>query len=164
MSDLQAIADRIEIEALRAEFTDARMTEDYDRLLSLFTPDAALRIPPIVDFTDREEIRAGIERLVGLWEFFVQTVHPGVIHLDGDTATGRAYIHEFGRFHDGTSEMNYSIYHDRYRRTPDGWKFTERVYEVRYRDNTPLTGAPPNTGATDEDHMPAMVRSHLGTS
>jgi hypothetical protein len=24
----------------------------------------------------------------------------------------------------------------------DGWKFTERAYEVRYRDTTPLTGSP----------------------
>ena len=31
MSDLQAIADRVEIEALRGEFADAGMTRDYDR-------------------------------------------------------------------------------------------------------------------------------------
>jgi hypothetical protein len=50
---------------------------------------------------------------------------------------------EFGRMRDGRSELNHSIYHDRYARTPDGWKFTERVYEVRYVDRSPLTGAPP---------------------
>jgi hypothetical protein len=32
MSDLQPIADRVEIEALRGEFTDATMDRDYDRL------------------------------------------------------------------------------------------------------------------------------------
>jgi hypothetical protein len=42
----------------------------------------------------------------------------------------------------GRQGLNYAIYHDRYRRTADGWKFTERVYEVRYEDTTPLTGAP----------------------
>jgi len=31
VSDLQAIADRVEIEALRGEFTDAAMMSDYDR-------------------------------------------------------------------------------------------------------------------------------------
>ena len=45
MSDLEAIADRVEIEALRGEFTDAAMMRDYDRLASLFTPDGALRMP-----------------------------------------------------------------------------------------------------------------------
>jgi hypothetical protein len=45
MSDLQAIADRIEIEALRGEYTDAVMMRDYDRGASLFTPDGVLRMP-----------------------------------------------------------------------------------------------------------------------
>jgi len=35
------------------------------------------------------------------------------------------------------------VYHDRYQRTPDGWKFTERVAEFRYLDTSPLTGSPP---------------------
>jgi hypothetical protein len=31
MSDFQVIADRVEIEALRAESIDAQMLDDYDR-------------------------------------------------------------------------------------------------------------------------------------
>jgi ketosteroid isomerase-like protein len=145
MSDLQAIADRVEIEALRGEFTDARMMGDYDRFASLFTQDGVWRMPHIdVEFGNRAEIRAGIERLQGLWEYFVQNAHPGTIQLAGDTAVGRAYIAEFGRMRDGSSNLNYSVYHDRYQHTPDGWKFTERVYEVLYLDTTPLTGSAPN--------------------
>ena len=87
------------------------------------------------------------QRLQGLLDYFVQTTHPGSIQLDGDTASGRAYISELLRFRGGRSELNYAIYHDRYRRTADGWKFAERVYEVRYLDTTPLTGsAPPPAG------------------
>ena len=72
MSDLEAITDRFEIEALRGEFPDAVMMRDYDRVASLFTQHGALRMP-----------------------------------------------------------------------APDGWKFTERVYEVRYLDTTPLAGSAP---------------------
>ena len=148
MSDLQAIADRFEIEALRGEFTDALMMRDYDRFASLFTQDGAWRIPYInVELVGREAIRAGIERMQGLWDYFVQTVHPGTIQLEGDTAVGRAYISEFGRMRDGRSELNYSVYHDRYQRTPDGWKFAERVYEVEYIDTTPLAGSAPQAAA-----------------
>lgn len=43
MSDLQAIADRVEIEALRGEFTDAAMMRDYNRLAS--GPGAESRLP-----------------------------------------------------------------------------------------------------------------------
>jgi ketosteroid isomerase-like protein len=144
MSDLQAIADRVQIEALRGEATDAAMMRDYDRVASLFTHDAVVRIPHIgAEAVSREEIRAGSERLQALLDYFVQTTHPGTIQLDGDTASGRAYISELIRFRDGRSELNYAIYHDRYRRTGDGWKFTERVYEVRYLDHSPLAGSAP---------------------
>jgi hypothetical protein len=37
------------------------------------------------------------------------------------------------------------VYHDRYQRTPDGWKFAGRVDEVVYLDTSPLTGSPPAT-------------------
>jgi len=141
MTDLQTIADRIEIAALPGEFTDARMMGDWDRFASLFAEDGAWRMPHIrVELEGRQEIRAAIERLDGLWDYFVQNAHAGAIRLDGDTATGRAYIEEFGRLRDGATNRNYSLYHDTYRRTPDGWKFAERRYEVRYLDTTALTG------------------------
>lgn len=76
MSDLQAIADRVDIEALR------------------------------VEFAGREEIRAGTERLEDdLWDYLVRTSHPGIIQLNGDAASGRAYVLSFGRLRDGDSRL-----------------------------------------------------------
>jgi ketosteroid isomerase-like protein len=148
VSDFQAIADRVEIEALRGEFTDAAMMRDYGRLALLFTPDGALRMPNIpAELASQEEIRAWGERVPALVDYLVQTTHPGTIQLDGDTASGRAYIQELIRSRDGRTELNFAIYHDRYQRTGDGWKFTERVFEVRYLDTTPLAGSAPGTGA-----------------
>jgi SnoaL-like protein len=123
MSDLEAIADRVEIEALRGEFADAAMMRDYGR----------------------DQIRAWGERVPEFVEYFVQNTHPGVIRLDGGTASGRAYMSELIRLRDGSSHLNYAIYHDRYQRTGDGWKFTERVYEIRYLDTAPLTGSVPGS-------------------
>lgn len=149
MPDLQAIADRVEIEALRGESTDAAMMRDRARVASLFTADGALRMPNVpVELIGRDQIGAGGDRLQELWDFFVQTTHPGIIQLDGDTATGRAYLQELMRLRDGSSHVNFAIYHDRYARTPDGWKFAERVYEVRYIDNTPLAGSAPHREKT----------------
>ena len=79
----------------------------------------------------------------------MQTTHPGIIELHGDTATGRTYIEEVARALDGRKGLNFAIYHDRYQRTADGWKFAERRYEVRYPNTTPLTGSAlqPSTAA-----------------
>jgi ketosteroid isomerase-like protein len=159
MSDAQAIADRVEIEALRGEFTDAVMMNDHDRLASLFTPDGAVRIPLAdIEAAGREELRALGERRQALADCFVQTAHPGPISLEGDTASGRAYTSELVHLRDGSSHLNYAVYHDRYRRTPDGWKFTERVYEIRYLDTTPLAGAAPQAegrarSPADREHV-----------
>jgi ketosteroid isomerase-like protein len=116
---------------------------------------------PAVDaeFAGQEEIRAGIERLkTELWDYLVQTTHPGTIQLDGDTASGRAYLLSFGQTREGSSHLNYSVYHDRYQRTADGWKFTERVDEIRYVDNTPLAGSPPHA-VSGSKREPGAARS-----
>jgi ketosteroid isomerase-like protein len=154
MDDFRAVADRVEIEALRGEFTDAAMMRDRPRLASLFTEDGVLRMPDIpAEQVGREEIRAGGERLQSQWDFFVQTTHPGTIVLDGDTATGRAYIQELARTLDGRQGQNYAVYHDRYRRTVEGWKFTEREYEVRYLDTSPLPGDAPHPARDSGTHQ-----------
>jgi ketosteroid isomerase-like protein len=146
MTDMRSVIDRAEIEALRGEFTDAAMMRDSDRLVSLFTQDGAVRMPHLnVEAVGPEALRAAAQRLQGQWDFFVQNTHPGSILIEGDTAPGRAYISELARLADGTSGLNYAIYHDRYRRTPGGWKFTERVNEIRYADMTPLAGSAPRT-------------------
>ena len=90
MSDLQAVADRVEIEVLRGEFTDAAMMGDYGRVALLFTPDGALRMLNVpVALEGQEQIRAWGQRVPDLADFLVQTTHPGSIQLDGDTAYGR---------------------------------------------------------------------------
>ncbi|HEY0816592.1 MAG TPA: nuclear transport factor 2 family protein [Pseudonocardia sp.] len=153
-TDFQAVKDRVEIEALRGEYTDAVMMRDRARLASLFTSDGALRMPNIpAELIGREEILAGGERLQAEWDFFVQTTHPGTIQLDGDTATGRAYLQELARTLDGRQGLNFALYHDRYQRTDDGWKFAERVYEVRYVDTTPLTGSAPGGAEAPAAHF-----------
>ena len=38
-----------------------------------------------------------------------------------------------------------------YGMTPDGWKFTERVYEVRYLDTSPLAGSAPRVAGAPAD-------------
>ncbi|GHO70422.1 hypothetical protein KSC_093140 [Ktedonobacter sp. SOSP1-52] len=117
---------------------------DYYRLAPLFTEDGVYRIPDVnIEQVGREQIRAGSERLKGQWDYFVQTTHPGTIQLQGDTAVGRAYVSELIRLRDGSSYLNYAVFHDRYQRTEGGWKFAERVFEVRYLDTTPLAGSAP---------------------
>jgi len=47
---------------------------------------------------------------------------------------------------EGSSYPGYAAYHDRYQRTPDGWKFTEPVYEVRFPGTAGELGAQRSAG------------------
>ncbi|NUR72201.1 MAG: LUD domain-containing protein [Hamadaea sp.] len=160
--DLQTVADRVEIEALRGEFTDAAMMRNRPRLAALFTEDGVLRMPNVpVEFTGREAILAGGEKLQAQWDFFVQNTHPGSIQLAGDSATGRTYMHEVVRTLTGHEGINFAIYHDRYQRTADGWRFAERVYEVRYLDPSPLAGGAPEAKPSEPGFAVAATDAAL---
>ena len=149
MSDSQAIADRVEIEGLRGEFTDAGMMRDYDRFASLFTPDARVADPRRQRRVGRPAGDPGRNRAAGRISGTI-SCRP---RTPAPPARGRHRVRpcvrpEFRTHARRHSHLNYSVYHDRYRRTPDGWKFAERVDEVLYLDTTPLTGSPPH--ATSE--------------
>lgn len=151
MTDLLEIADRVQIEALRAEFSDAVMTNDHERFATLFTPDGALRIPAArLEAVGAVQLQALGKRREAQMELFVQTTHAGAIQIDGDTATGRAYIAERMRTHGGESHVNHGTYHDRYQRTRTGWKFVERVYELSYLASTPAETHPTTTDTKDQ--------------
>ena len=48
----------------------------------------------------------------------MQNTRPGTIRLaKSGTASGRAYMSELIRLRDGSSHLNYAIYHDRYQST-----------------------------------------------
>lgn len=152
MHELEDLADFIELERLRREFTDAVMMNDHERLGSLFTPDGALRIPEAsVSAVGPAQIRALGERRESFAACFVQNMHPGKVEVEGDTGSGRTFMYELFQLRDGTSHVNHAVYHDRYQRTSDGWKFAERVYEIRYLDTTPLAGGVPHR-VDDVDH------------
>ncbi|WP_037840830.1 nuclear transport factor 2 family protein [Streptomyces sp. NRRL F-5126] len=168
MTDFHTIADRVAIDALRAEFTDAAMMNDHERLADLFTPDGVVRIPDAgIEAVGREGLVALGRQREGRMDLFVQTTHPGTVRFGEsgeDTASGRAYISELIRTRDGQSHRNHGIYHDTYRRTADGWKFTERVYEIRYLDTTPLGGSSPAGRAQEGSPGPATTSGSRPTA
>ncbi len=145
MTDFQAIADRVEIEALRGEFTDAAMMRDRARLASLLPLAACCGCPAFPSsWPARRRSVPGASGCRTSGSFSCRTRTRARSSWTATRATGRAYMQELARTRDGRQGLNYAIYHDRYQRTGDGWRFTERVYEVRYLDTSPLAGSAPH--------------------
>src|SRR6266852_5692651 len=94
-------------------FSHVVRTNGHDRLASLFTPDSPVRMPV-----------GSIE--AGILEFFLQTTHPRTIPAGRRHRDRPGLPERLARLRDGGSHINCFAYHDRYQRTSDDWKFTER--------------------------------------
>ncbi len=87
------------------------------------------------ELTGREAIVAFWSAAMARYTELVQLAPNGVV-MPGeheDSATGRWYILEQGRLTDGTEMSMAAVYHDRYVRTPDGWRFARRELELLRR-------------------------------
>jgi hypothetical protein len=64
------------------------------------------------------------------------------------------------RLRNGSSPLNYAVDHDRYQRTPDAWKFAERVMEIKFVDNLSAgrLGAPRRLARPNIDLAPGLTR------
>jgi hypothetical protein len=114
-------------------------------VLDTFTPDGVWEVPVHqVRFEGPAEIRSGLIRFSGNMDYIVQVNTPSVITVDGDTATAECVIRECGKLtgQDAALEI-LGLYKDKLVRTPRGWKFTYRLFELRGMHSFPLLPAIP---------------------
>jgi 3-phenylpropionate/cinnamic acid dioxygenase small subunit len=147
MSDLQSIADRLEIEDLLSRYAWALDSKDFDGLDDVFTPDARL------DYTSAggeagayPEVKAWLAKVLPHFPAYQHLVTNHQITLDGDTATSRSEFYNpmVTAAGDGTRGIFFvgGEYHDRIVRTPVGWRIAERVERSVWTDGA-FPAAPP---------------------
>jgi hypothetical protein len=125
--DLQQISDRLEINDVLVRYTRAIDTGEWDKLDTVFTPDAE------IDYTESGGI-AGAYQEIKPWlaemlpAFFPKRMHTlgqVEIALDGDAADVSAYFHNPMPMDDAGGEKIVEIggiYHHTLTRTADGWR------------------------------------------
>jgi hypothetical protein len=146
--DLQALADRFEIQDLISRYPVHVDNKALDELDQLFTPDARL------DFTSFGGPAAGLTEvkdfLTGSLGMFASTQHmmglPMVV-LSGDTATAKTSCHNPMVMEGPDGKRQAWLiglwYDDEFARTEDGWRITSRTatrcYAVLGLTDTNLT-------------------------
>lgn len=131
--DLQQISDRIEIADVITRYTRAVDLREWDRLDTVFTPDAQ------IDYTStggtagsRDEIKTWLAETLPL--FFTDWLHlVGQLDVtfDGpDAADVSAYFTNPMTMLDGEPVEVAGVYHHRMIRTADGWR-SERLTEQK---------------------------------
>jgi ketosteroid isomerase-like protein len=137
---LRAIEDRLAISDLLVRFARCLDEKDWDGYVALYTEDGVLRFPwggP----RGTDVLRADVEHNLAR---FHATHHISANHrveIDGDEATSRSYVQSV-HVADPEADEHWTMagwYDCIYRRTPDGWKFTEVAITPVWQ-----TGAPPD--------------------
>jgi hypothetical protein len=132
--DLQQLSDRAEIHDVLVRYTTGVDERDWDRLDTVFTPDAE------IDYTESggisatyPEVKAWLaENLPAFSQHYLHTLGQVAIdHAGGDEAAVSAYFHNPMRIPDGGGEKIVEVggvYRHTMVRTPDGWR-SRRLHE-----------------------------------
>jgi hypothetical protein len=133
------MSDRLEIEGVVIRYTRAIDTGDWDKLDTVFTPDAE------IDYTESGGI-ADTYPAVKVWlaevlpAFFPKRMHSLAqvdIAIDGDQALCTAYFHNPMPMSDGQGGEKVvefgGLYHHTMTRTPDGWRSRKLHEEIVWK-------------------------------
>jgi catechol 2,3-dioxygenase-like lactoylglutathione lyase family enzyme len=149
---VSAADDQLELRRLLDVYAAAVDDRDGAAMAALFVADGRL----LVYEADTGELshayrgRAELAQVAAEMErFYVRTFHfvgNFVCDLDGDRATGTPYCVAHHLRDDGRGPQVLVMpvrYRDAYVRTPDGWRFEERVCTVLWRERRPAVQWPP---------------------
>jgi SnoaL-like domain len=138
--ELQELVDRRAIDDLLLRYSTALDTRQFDLLDHVFTADAQ------IDYATSGGIKGNREDLkrwfreeaftpFTSWQHHLTNM---AVELDGDTATGRTSVYNPLAFigEDGGGAVLHvgAWYDDRFARTPDGWRITERSLGMAWTD------------------------------
>ena len=133
-------ADELEIRNLVARYSDAVNRRDAEAWGATWAEDGCWRILDMAP-EGRAAIVALWKKLMQGFPFVVQMPSTGLVEVNGAAATGRFYLTEYGCGADGVGRLTLGVYHDRLRRTKDGWRFQERRFEALYSGAPDLSDA-----------------------
>lgn len=125
-------ADVIAIQHLAAGYAEAISRGEVEEAVQGYAPDGVLSSPTTDDAVGQEAIAAVLRAMTGGLEFVFQTVHLGLVHVDGDRARARFPITEWARRRsDGRPMQFLGVYEDDLIRLDVGWRFSRRLLVPR---------------------------------
>lgn len=134
MDDHQAI------QQVLNRYTEAASRRDLEAVAQTFHPSGIWELTAFdMKVEGRDAIVKTMRDFLEPMDYLVQTNSPAVIEVDGDTARARATIREGAKFSGKDEAMEVlGIYNDELVRTPDGWQFTHRVFNMLAMNSKPL--------------------------
>lgn len=119
--------DCIAVQQLAVTYADYVSRGDVAGAVQVYAPDGRLETPTTEPAIGRAAIEATISSTVASLELVFQTVHVGLIKVDGDRAQARTPITEWARrARDSQPFLFLGWYEDEAVRLDEGWRFARR--------------------------------------
>jgi ketosteroid isomerase-like protein len=137
------MTDEAAIQQTISRYNAAASTRQWEETVATYLPDGVWEFARSGrQVHGRDAIRETLIELTSALEYVVQINAPAVITIDGDTATARSAIRESGKFA-GRDEgiEGFGFYVDQLVRTPDGWLFAKRRFELKWMHRVPILPA-----------------------
>lgn len=142
MLSLQEISDRLEIQQLLVDYASAIDQKKFDALDAVFTVDAHIDYSAMGGMVGPfPEVKEWLKVALGMFPHYQHMLGNMSLNIDGDRATGRTMCFNpmQMKMPDGNLQVMFLglWYLDKFVRTPQGWRISERVEEKCYMHNTP---------------------------
>jgi 3-phenylpropionate/cinnamic acid dioxygenase small subunit len=136
MADLQRISDRLDIEDLLTKYAFFLDDRDFDALKELFVPGARMDYEASGGIAgERDAVVEWLRETVSAFPMSEHVVTNRLVTVDGDEASSRSYLYNPMQLPGGKITFLGGRYHDRFTRTPDGWRFAERrIDQITWTD------------------------------
>jgi ketosteroid isomerase-like protein len=139
------MSDDFSIQQTISRYAEGASRGDWVQVLSTYMPDGVWEISSFgAKFEGHQAIQDALRQFSDPMDYIVQINGPALMQIKGDTATARSVIRECGKYagrNEGLEVLGF--YADKLLRTPGGWKFTHRVFELRGMHNFPLSPPAP---------------------
>lgn len=115
------------VQQLAVKYADCVSRDDVAAAVGVYAPDGRLETPTTEPAIGRAAILATISATVATLDMVFQTVHVGMIEVDGDHARARTPITEWARRErDSQPFLFLGWYEDEAIRLDEGWRFARR--------------------------------------
>jgi ketosteroid isomerase-like protein len=130
--DAGEACDILAIGHLAAAYADGVSRGDIAEACLTYAEDGELHSPTTAPAKGRAAVIETVTRTCSTLEFVFQTVHQGLVQVDGDTARARFPITEWARRGADARPIQFlGLYEDECVRTADGWRFARRTLVPR---------------------------------
>ena len=142
MLSLEEISDRLEIQQLLVDYSTAIDQRRFDDLDNVFTPDAYIDYRALGGIDGRyPEVKQWLSQVLPNFPMYFHMVSNAALKIDGDSANSTIICFNPMQVNlpDGKAQVMFLglWYHDKFVRTAQGWRMSERVEQKCFDYNVP---------------------------